>query len=203
MGFAASFGLSSILHWSRPAFVAAWSGLVLLSVMLCFRTEGVDFRIQLQRHWRAGVWLGLIIGGLVMVQVFRQPASPQPSGLRLVAALVGYGGVYGLVDALALSMIPVLTLYGAQPAEVLRSPSGRIGWAFAALSASALITAAYHAGFAEFRSPALVGPVIGNLLVTLGYLLSGSPIAAFLSHILMHVAAVLHGMESTIQLPPH
>jgi hypothetical protein len=42
-----------------------------------------------------------------------------------------------------------------------------------------------------------------NLLVTLSYLLSGSPIAALLSHILMHVAAVLHGMESTIQLPPH
>lgn len=171
--------------------------------MLCFRAEGVHLRNQLVRHWKAGVWLGLIIGGMLMVQVFGQPASPRFSGLRLLAELIGYGVIYGLVDALVLSVIPVLTLYGAQPAPVLQSPSGRVAWAMAALSASGLITAAYHAGFAEFRGPALVGPVIGNLVVTLGYLLSGSPIAAFLSHILMHVAAVLRGMDSTAQLPPH
>ena len=192
-----------MLHWSRPAFVATWSGLVLLLAGLCIRVEGIGLRTQLRRHWKAGVWLGLIIGGMLMVQVFGQPASAGLTGWRLGAALAGYGVIYGLVDALVLSIIPVLTLYGGQPAEVLQSPSGRVGWAGVALVASGLITASYHAGFAEFRGSALVGPVIGNLVVTLGYLLSGSPVAAFLSHILMHVAAVLRGMESTTQLPPH
>ena len=124
MGFAASFGLSSVLEWSRPAFVAAWTGLVLLLVGLYSTVEGVDLRTQLQRHWKAGVWLGLFIGGWLMVQVFGQPASLRSSGFRLAAELAGYGVIYGVVDGLVLSVIPVLTLYGAQPPEVLRSPSG-------------------------------------------------------------------------------
>ncbi len=63
-------------------------------------------------------------------------------------------------------------------------------------------TAAYHFGFAEFRGPALIAPLIGNAIITLSYLATGSPIAAVLSHAVMHGAAVLHGMATTVQLPP-
>lgn len=69
--------------------------------------------------------------------------------------------------------------------------------------ASTFITAAYHIGFDEFRGMALLAPLIGNAVITLGYLLSGNPMAPVLSHILMHGAAVVHGMTSTVQLPPH
>jgi len=31
----------------------------------------------------------------------------------------------------------------------------------------------------------------------------GNPFAAVLSHVAMHTAGVLHGMETTVQLPPH
>ena len=203
LGFTVSFGLSGVLRWPRPAFVAAWGVVVLLFFGLYLTLERVDFRIQLRRHWKAGVWIGLVIGSLLAFQVYGQPASNRSTGLRLIAELAGYGVGYGLVDALILSVIPALTLYGAQSTEVLRSPSARLGWALAALAACGLITAAYHAGFGEFRGPALFRPIIGNLLVTLAYLLSGSPIAACLAHILMHMAAVLRGIESTLQLPPH
>jgi hypothetical protein len=40
-------------------------------------------------------------------------------------------------------------------------------------------------------------------MVTAGYLLTGSPLAAVLAHVIMHGAAVVHGMEGTAQLPPH
>jgi hypothetical protein len=72
-----------------------------------------------------------------------------------------------------------------------------------ALGASLLVTAAYHLGYQEFRGPALIQPLIGNALLTLGLLLSGSPAAAIVGHVIMHAAAVLHGMETTVQLPPH
>jgi hypothetical protein len=176
---------------------------VLALLWLYLRLERIDLRTQLRRHWKGGLVFGLVTGALLWLQVFGQPASPRSTGLRLAAELAGYGVIYGLVDALLLSIIPVLTLYGTQPADLLRNPSGRLRWALAALVGSGMITAAYHAGFAEFRGSALMRPVIGNLIVTLGYLLSGSPLAALLSHVVMHLGAVLHGIESTVQLPPH
>jgi hypothetical protein len=45
--------------------------------------------------------------------------------------------------------------------------------------------------------------VVGNAIVTSSYLLTGSPLAAILSHVAMHVAAGLHGMDTTLRLPPH
>ena len=45
--------------------------------------------------------------------------------------------------------------------------------------------------------------VVGNAIITSSYLLTGSPLAAILSHVAMHVAAVLHGMETSLRLPPY
>lgn len=45
--------------------------------------------------------------------------------------------------------------------------------------------------------------MVGNAIITSSYLLTRSPLAAILSHVAMRVAAVLHGMETTLQLPPH
>ena len=39
--------------------------------------------------------------------------------------------------------------------------------------------------------------------MTLGYLLTNNPLTAILSHIAMHIAGVLHGPASVMQLPPH
>ena len=65
------------------------------------------------------------------------------------------------------------------------------------------VTAAYHLDFAEFRGPALIQPLPGNAGITVGYLLTGSPFTPVLGHVIMHVAAVLHGIDTTVQLPPH
>ena len=41
---------------------------------------------------------------------------------------------------------------------------------------------------------------VGNAIITSSYLLTGSPLAAILSHVAMHVAAVLHGMETRMDI---
>jgi hypothetical protein len=53
------------------------------------------------------------------------------------------------------------------------------------------------------RVPALGWVMVGNAIITSSYLLTGSPLAVILSHVAMHVAAVLHGMETSLPLPPH
>jgi hypothetical protein len=45
--------------------------------------------------------------------------------------------------------------------------------------------------------------VLGNGVISLAYLLTTNPLAALLSHVAMHVTAVLHGLNSAVQLPPH
>lgn len=49
----------------------------------------------------------------------------------------------------------------------------------------------------------MAGPILGNAILTAAYLLTRNPLSTTLAHVAMHVASVLHGMETTIQLPPH
>jgi hypothetical protein len=95
--------------------------------------------------------------------------------------------VYGAIDGLLLNVFPVLAVQGAS----------------FALVASLALTAIYHLGYTEFQSALIVSVMIGNAIITLTYLLSGNPLAAVATHVIMHVGAVLHGMETTLQLPPH
>lgn len=203
LGFGSSLLFSSALGFARGAFIGAHA-LVVLGYCRAFTWfHRISPATQLRRRWPAGVIGGVLIGAILAQSVLGQPASPAPAGSGLVRALVWEGVVYGVVDALLLSVVPVLAVYGLRPAGELRKPGGRWRWGVLALTASAGITAAYHLGFAEFRGPSVIQPVIGNVLITAGYLLTGNPLAPVVGHVIMHGAAVLHGSATTVQLPPH
>lgn len=202
-GFLSAFLLSDLLGLTRGPFVAGHTVVVAVFVSAFVRAHGFSLRRQLERRWVAGLLGGLVFSALLIRQVVSQPSSPAPEGLALVGALAGYGIVYGVVDALLLSVIPVLSLYGMRSAEELKLPGARLNWGAIALAGSAVVSAAYHLGFAEFRSAAVLSAVLGNTLITLGYLLTGSPLTPIVAHVLMHVAAVVHGIDTVIQLPPH
>jgi hypothetical protein len=131
--------------------------------------------------------------------VLALPARPE--GAALLGALLWLGLVYGVADALLLNVLPVLAVDGG--AREGGSERARLARALVALAASLLVTAAYHVGFPEFRGARLVQLLIGNAIITAAYLLTGSPLAAVVSHVVMHGAAVVHGMETTPQPPPH
>lgn len=201
-GFLTSAVFSSLLHWDRDAFVGAWLVVTGLTVAAWVTAGRWSPAVQLRRRWVSGLLVGLVAGALLAFTVTRQPASAAPGGAAAIGPLLWLGLVYGTVDAVMLSVIPVLSLYGAQPATELHGV-GRLRWAGLALLGSLMITAAYHAGFAEFRGAAMLQPLLGNLVITLTYLLSGSPLAPIAAHVIMHAAAVLHGASGTSQLPPH
>jgi len=203
VGLLSSLLFSGVMQLPRGLFVAYWTVTATAFLIWYVVSQRIDPRTQLQRRWIPGLVGGVILGGVLARQVFSQPASVRAEGLTLVAELLGFGLVYGVVDAMMLTVVPILSLYGMRQANELRDPGARYRWAFVAILGSALVTAAYHAGFAEFRGPQLVQPIIGNVLISLSYLLTGSPVAPIVSHVLMHVAAVLHGAATTSQLPPH
>jgi hypothetical protein len=132
----------------------------------------------------------------------QQPPSQAPSGLYLAIALVWLGLVYGLLDGLLLTVAPVLAVFGGD-SPGLSGRTGRWRRGAMALVASLFVTAAYHVGYVEFRGPQLRQPLVGNAVLTVGYLVTGSIATPLIGHVIMHGAAVLHGTETTLQLPPH
>lgn len=110
----------------------------------------------------------------------------------------------GTADSLLLSVLPVLPTRHALAGRVRSGGPGRRGAAAGVALASGLaVTAAYHIGYPEYRGTRLVSPLIGNAVLSLAYVVSDHPIATIGPHVAMHIAAVLHGPDTALQLPPH
>jgi hypothetical protein len=125
-------------------------------------------------------------------------------GAALAWAVAWLGVVYGVVDALLLTVMPVYAAWSFGLAR--RWPAswpGRLLAGALALAASLAVTAAYHLGFPEFRGPQLVQPLIGNAVFTLCYLLSANAAAPVVAHVALHLAAAVHAYGTSIPLPPH
>lgn len=197
VGFLVSFVLAGLLELPRNALVLGYAVVAALFLHAFVRASGFDVRGHFRQRIPAGLLGAAIAGALVIANVLSQPGSVRPEGTPLVIAVLWVGVVYGVLDALLLSVMPVVAVTHAL------SRSSRILTFVLALAASLLVTAAYHLGYPEFRGPQVAGPLIGNAILTLAYLLNRSPWSTTLAHVAMHVASVLHGMETTVQLPPH
>jgi hypothetical protein len=155
-------------------------------------------------NWIWGVTGAALLAFFTVRNVLSQPVSPRPTGLSLVLELLWSGIAYGLTDALLLTVLPVFATWQAFTAlHWTATLPGKLLVGAIAMLASLLVTTAYHIGYPEYRGKGMRGPVIGNTTMTFGYLLTNNPLAAILSHIAMHIAAVLHGPASVMQLPPH
>jgi hypothetical protein len=202
-GFVSAGLFSSLLQLPRAAFVAAHA-LVASAFLACYvKLTHIHVRAEAGRRWRRGLLAGVVLGVALVRGVRMQPSSAAPSGGALTASIAWFGLIYGMADALLLNVVPAHIVLPSSTNGRAGSGGKTLTVSAAALAASLLVTAAYHLGFAEFRGPALLQPLIGNAIITAGYLATGSPLAAIVSHVIMHVAAVMHGMESTVQLPPH
>jgi hypothetical protein len=204
LGFASAFLLGDQLALPRAWFLLPHVLLVTLFLIAYGRWSGTDLRRLWTRRLVWGVLAAVAVGAFLVLNVVGQPAGARPRGLALVADLVWLGLVYGAVDALLLSVMPVIATWRAcKRLGWTTGWTGRLGTAVLALLATAFVTASYHAGYAEFRGPAVGKALIGNVVISASQLVSASPVAAVGSHVAMHMAAVFHGADTTIQLPPH
>lgn len=200
-GFAIPAVFAGALDMERSWFLIPYVLLAGGFVAAYLYTVRGDFQTLIVNNWPLTVLISLAAGAFLVWSVLSQDSSPRATGAQLIADLLWQGGVYGIVDALLLSVFPVLIvwqLFGTQDTW-----SGRIGVGVLALLASALVTAAYHLGYAEFRGRDVIKPIFGAAITTLAFLLTRNPVAAVGPHVAMHVAAVLHGPATTVQLPPH
>jgi hypothetical protein len=201
LGFLVPAVFSWGLRWPRSAFLVPYLLVAGTFVLLYLRAHPVP-----ARDWTAHApeAIGAIVIAVFLLRrnLLGQTASAVPEGLGLLAALAWPGLVYGALDALLLNVLPVLAV-GGPPQHVAGPARRRWMQALVGLLASLAVTVAYHAGYPEFHGEGMLYVVIGNAIITSTYLASGNPLAAVVTHVAMHLMAVLHGMETTLQLPPH
>ncbi len=205
LGYGTAAIFSSWLHLPRSLFLVPYVILAGLFLYAYQRWSGLSIGTLVRQNW---IWalIGTILLGLFLARnVLSQPASPHGIGPGLFFDLLWSGIVYGGIDALFLSVLPVLATRQAFTAlGWTESIPGKILVAVIALLLSLFVTISYHWGFAEYRGPGgLAGPTIGNGIMSLGYLLTNNPLTAIFSHMIMHITGVLHGPASVMQLPPH
>jgi hypothetical protein len=180
--------------------------IVLIGVLFYsyLRWSKINIGESIRYHWPWGVVGAIIAGFFASRTVLIQPSSPTPQGLELLFYLLWLGLAYGTMDALFLSVLPMSATW--QAFSVLGWTNrwgGRIVAGVLALVASLLIIAVYHLGYPEFRGPQVGLIVVGVGIQSLLMLLTGNPMVVVLGHIAMHITAVLYGINSVSQLPPH
>ncbi len=202
LGLLISAIFAGVFRLRRSVFLVPYVLLAGFFLYMYFQWAHLNIGELIIHNWLWGVIAAIVVGIVMVRNVLSQPSSPRSRGLMLFFELFWFGLIYGALDALLLSVFPVLITWQAFP-DLGNTILGKIGLALLALLASEFITIAYHAGYPEFRNSSLVKPAIGNGIFTLAYILSMNPISSIGSHAAMHIVAAWRGTENIVQLPPH
>ena len=204
LGFAISAVFAGWIKLSRHLFLIPYVSLVSIFLYSFIVLNEIDVAAILVENWAWGIAAGGLVSVFLVRNVRSQPASRQLDGAVLVLDIAWAGVVYGMMDALFLNVMPVVAVWvGASQFGWAGTALGKISIGAVGLLASLLVTLAYHLGYPEFRNKKVGLVLAGNSIITLAFLLSGSPLGGMISHTAMHIAAVWQGPETTIQLPPH
>jgi hypothetical protein len=202
------FGVASIfagwLKLPRNIYLLVYIPLVLALFVLFIRANNINIKELVLHNWYWGLLGAIVAGAFVIRNVYSQPASKRSTGLALLLDISWTGIAYGLIDALLLSILPIIVVKVALADNVwVETWYGRIGTGIIGLFASFFVTTAYHLGYPEFRGKKVIWPNVGNGVLSLAYIFTMNPLAAILPHMAMHIAAMIHGKETTGQVPPH
>ena len=204
VGFAVTAIFSAWLRLSRDLFLIPYITLGSIFLVAFVVMNDIDVVALLRDNWAWGLVAGVLLAISLVFNVRSQPRSKGPQGARLVLEILWAGLLYGLMDGILLSVMPVVAIWeGTRASSWFGTLPGTIAAGALGLIAATAVSVAYHLGYREFRGDRIKYAVIGPGLMTLGVLVSGSPLAAIISHPVMHIAAVIHGPDTTVQLPPH
>jgi hypothetical protein len=204
LGFAISAIFAGWMKLSRSLFLIPYVFLVTIFIYMFISINNINVAAILRRNWIWGIVAGLVLSILLVRNIKSQPYSRQVGGAKLALDFAWAGFAYGFIDGLFLSVMPVIAVStGASSLGWTSTLVGMIGVGALGLLASLIVTAAYHLGYPEFHGAKMRYVLLGNGLITLAFLVSGNPLGSLLSHPIMHIAAVLQGAETTLQLPPH
>jgi hypothetical protein len=203
-GFSVSAIFAGWLRIPRNLYLLIYIPIVAILFFVFIRFNDLSFHDILIKNWYWGL-LGAAITSIILIRnVLSQPSSERNTGLPFIRDILWPGLSYGLIDSLLLSVLPILcVLISFSEFEWTEGFIGKIIIIVIALIASSIVTVAYHLGYPEFRNKNVFWTVFGNGVMSLAYLITMNPLAAILPHMIMHITAMIHGRETTGQVPPH
>jgi hypothetical protein len=206
--FLVTWLFTDLIHLGQTAFIGVLAVVSVSLVAGYLSWSNTDWVTFLSYQWYWGLVGAMIVGPLLIVMLVRGSRTqaqmftpvPRPEGMHLVGAIAWEGLVYGMAEGLLLSVLPVLITWQALSSlHWTESWYGIILSGIIALLASVVVIVVHHLGYREFRGRKLVFAVGGCAPLSLAYLLTMNPLAAGLGHSILHIGAVLRGVE----LPPH
>lgn len=202
VGFLAAFVFGDLMTLPVDVYYLLYFAAVLGFAAFYARATRLHVGLWVRRRLPSAVVLGLV-GGLILMQgVLAQPETPKLTGAAFWWAVVWRGVAYGAVDGLLLLALPWIVTWRAFDLEG-RGLGRKIAAAMFAWIAVLLVTTTYHLGYRDFRSAKILQPNIGSTIGILPTLMAANPVASVVSHVVLHVAAVIHSPGSDLYLPPH
>lgn len=204
LGFTVAAVFAGWLKLKRNVYLLFYIPLVAALLTAFVISNDLNIKEIILHNWAWGFLGAFLAGAFVIRNVLSQQSSERQKGIALLSDILWPGFTYGLIDALLLSVLPILAIKVAiTNVAWLESWPGKILFIVLGLLASFFTTTAYHLGYPEFRGKKVIWPNIGNGVLSLAYLLTMNPLAAILPHITMHIVAMMHGPKTTGQVPPH
>ncbi|MFW6253619.1 MAG: hypothetical protein ACOC41_01700 [Chitinivibrionales bacterium] len=162
----------------------------------------LNLQAFLTTHLGWAIATGVLVGMVMMQAVLMRPQTAKLEGMLLWWELFWRGLVYGAIDGILLFAFPWLVVWRAFEAGK-RNIFAKLGTSVIALLCILFITTTYHLGYSDFRSEKIIQPAIGSTITSVPTLLTANPLASVISHIFLHVAAVVHSPYTELFLPPH
>lgn len=201
VGFTVPFVGSSVLDVHHDIYLGIYFASVLALCAAYVRGAELDVRTTVVRNWKFGTLLGVVFGFILVRNVLSEDATARPDGAYFVFELIWRGAIYGVVDALLLTVLPCLVVHRSLGGRLATWPR-RIAYFGLSLTLVMTITAIYHLGYSQYREDGIAAPEIGNTIISMPMLLSANPIGSIVDHAAMHIAAVAHNYETEVRLPP-
>jgi hypothetical protein len=202
VGFLASFIFGDLLTLPLDLYYLIYFVIIGGFFATYVQSSGVDVRRLASHRIGWAVLLGIVVGVVMVINVVGRPETERFSGGMLAWAIFWRGLVYGAVDGLLLFTFPWIVArraFGTGTASAGR----KILASVTAFVSILVITTTYHLGYADFRSSKIVQPNIGSAIAAVPTLISANPVASPITHVFLHVAAVVHSPYTDLFLPPH
>ncbi len=202
IGFLLPFVFADRLDLPQNLYYLIYFISVISFFILYVRRTELDLQEFLSRHLGWALTLGVMVGIVMMQNVLSRPETTAVEGVGFWWDLFWRGLVYGTVDGLLLFAFPWLVVWRALEAGK-RNYFVKIVAGLAALICILLITTTYHLGYRDFRNKKIIQSAIGSTITSVPTIFSANPIASVISHIFLHITAVVHTPYTEMFLPPH
>jgi hypothetical protein len=187
------------LRMPRTPYIAVLTAVTAALTAGYLAWAGISVTALLTTHWAWGLLAAPLCGAFLIVGMTKLPVTRRLTGRRLGVALLWEGVVYGTTEGVLLSALPVLMAWQTIHSLGWSGTSGAIARWTLPVAASIVIIIVHHLGYWEYRNHLLLPISVGCGLMSAGYLVTASPIAPVLAHVLSHATSLVHGAE----LPPH